>query len=118
MISGKLNYVNYGISKVFYILPILKIPLTNIVFFSRRDTSPLSFLADRDAGLNPSCNITTLFGGIYQAIGLGVFIYFAILGIIDNRLFISFKKRRTFGIILYLLFYAFVALYIYNGSSI
>jgi len=112
MISGKLSYVNYGIPKIFYVFPVLKIPLTNIVFFDLRDTSPLSLLAVGDAGLNPSYNMTTLFGGIYQAIGLGSFVYFAILGIIGNKLFMSFKKKRTFGMIFYPLFYASVALWI------
>jgi len=112
IISGKLSGVNYGIPKIFYVFPVLKIPLTNIVFFDLRDTSPLSLLAVRDAGLNPSYNMSTLFGGIYQAIGVGAFIYFAILGIIGNKLFISFKRKRTFGIIFYPLFYASVALWI------
>jgi hypothetical protein len=38
-------------------------------------------------------------------------LYFTVLGFIGNRLYISFKKGKTFGIIFYPLFYASVALW-------
>ena len=110
MISGELNYVNYDIPKIFWLFPVFKIPLTNIVFLNHRNTYLLTHLVVKDAGLNSSPNMVTLFGGIYEAISLEAFIYFAILGIIGNKLFISFKKKKIFGIIFYPLFYASVAL--------
>ena len=110
MISEELNYVNYNIPKIFWLFPIFKIPLTNIVFLDRKNIYLLTHLVVKGAGLNSSPNMVTLFGGIYEAISLGAFIYFAILGIIGNKLFISFKKKKIFGIIFYPLFYASVAL--------
>jgi hypothetical protein len=111
IIEGKLSYVDAGISRIFYILPDTKIPLTNIDFFDLREYSILSLSAVGDAGLNSSYNMATLFGGIYQSIGIVTPIYFTILGFIGNRLYISFKNGKTFGIILYPLFYASVALW-------
>jgi hypothetical protein len=111
IIEGKLSYVDAGISRIFFILPDTKIPLTNIDFFDLREYSILSLSAVGDAGLNSSYNMATLFGGIYQSIGIVTPIYFTILGFIGNRLYISFKNGKTFGIILYPLFYASVALW-------
>jgi hypothetical protein len=64
-----------------------------------------------NAGLNSSYNMATLFGGIYQSIGMATPLYFTALGFIGNRLYISFKNGKTFGIIFYPLFYASVALW-------
>ena len=111
IIEGKLNYVEAGVSRIFYILPILKIPLTNVVFVDLREYASLSLSAVGNAGLNSSYNMATLFGGIYQSIGMATPLYFTVLGFIGNRLYISFKNGKTFGIILYPLFYAFVALW-------
>jgi len=111
MIEGKLSYVDAGISPIFYILPVLKIPLTDVVFFDIREYSPLSLSAVGNVGLNSSYNMATLFGGIYQSIGMATPLYFTVLGFIGNRLYISFKSGKTFGIILYPLFYASVALW-------
>ncbi len=111
IIEGKLNYVEAGISRIFYILPIYKIPLTNIVFFDFLEYSSLSLSAAGNAGLNSSYNMATLFGGIYQSIGIATPLYFTILGFIGNRLYISFKNGKAFGIIFYPLFYASVALW-------
>jgi hypothetical protein len=111
IIEGKLNYVEAGISQIFYILPVLKIPLTNIVFFDLREYSSLSLSAVGNVGLNSSYNMATLFGGIYQSIGIATPLYFTVLGFIGNRLYISFKNGKTFGIIFYPLFYASVALW-------
>jgi len=111
IIEGKLNYVEAGISRIFYILPIYKIPLTNIVFFDFVEYSSLSLSAAGNAGLNSSYNTATLFGGIYQSIGIATPLYFTVLGFIGNRLYISFKNGKTFGIIFYPLFYASVALW-------
>jgi hypothetical protein len=111
IIEGKLSYVEAGASRIFYILPIYKIPLTNIVFFDFLEYSSLSLSAARIAGLNSSHNMATLFGGIYQSIGMATPLYFTILGFIGNRLYISFKNGKTFGIIFYPLFYASVALW-------
>ena len=111
IIEGKLNYVEAGISRIFYILPIYKIPLTNIVFFDFVEYSSLSLSAAGNAGLNSSYNMATLFGGIYQSIGIATPLYFTVLGFIGNRLYISFKNGKTFGIIFYPLFYASVALW-------
>jgi hypothetical protein len=55
--------------------------------------------------------MATLFGGIYQSIGVATPLYFTMLGFIGNRLYISFKNGKTFGIIFYPLFYASVALW-------
>jgi len=111
IIEGKLSYVDAGVPRIFYILPILKIPLTNIEFFDLRETSPLALSAVGSAGLNSDYNMATLFGGIYQSIGVATPIYFTVLGFIGSRLYISFKKGETFGIMLYPLFYASVALW-------
>ena len=111
MIEGKLSYIDAGISRIFYILPILKIPLTNVVFVDLREYSSLSLSAVGNVGLNSSYNMATLFGGIYQSIGMATPLYFTVLGFIGNRLYISFKNGKTFGIILYPLFYASVALW-------
>lgn len=111
IIEGKLNYVESGISRIFYILPVLKIPLTNIVFVDLREYASLSLSAVGNAGLNSSYNMATLFGGIYQSIGMATPLYFTVLGFIGNRLYISFKNGKTFGIIFYPLFYASVALW-------
>jgi hypothetical protein len=111
IIEGKLSYVDAGVPRIFYILPILKIPLTNIEFFDLRETSPLALSAVGSAGLNSDYNMATLFGGIYQSIGVATPIYFTVLGFIGSRLYISFKRGKTFGIMLYPLFYASVALW-------
>lgn len=111
IIEGKLSYVDAGVPRIFYILPILKIPLTNIEFFDIRETSPLSLSAVGSAGLNSDYNMATLFGGIYQSIGVATPIYFTVLGFIGRRIYISFKKGKIFGIMLYPLFYASVALW-------
>jgi len=111
IIEGKLSYVDAGVPRIFYILPILKIPLTNIEFFDLRETSSLAFSAVGSAGLNLDYNMATLFGGIYQSIGVATPIYFTVLGFIGSRLYISFKRGKTFGIMLYPLFYASVALW-------
>lgn len=111
IIEGKLSYVDAGVPRIFYILPILKIPLTNIEFFDLRETSSLAFSAVGSAGLNSDYNMATLFGGIYQSIGVATPIYFTVLGFIGSRLYISFKRGKTFGIMLYPLFYASVALW-------
>jgi hypothetical protein len=111
IIEGKLSYVDAGVPRIFYILPILKIPLTNIEFFDLREISPLSLSAVGSAGLNSDYNMATLFGGIYQSIGIATPIYFTVLGFIGRRIYISFKKGKTFGIMLYPLFYASVALW-------
>lgn len=111
IIEGKLSYVDTGVPRIFYILPILKIPLTNIEFFDLRETSPLALSAVGSAGLNSDYNMATLFGGIYQSIGVATPIYFTVLGFIGSRLYISFKRGKTFGIMLYPLFYASVALW-------
>ena len=110
-IEGKLSYVDAGLSRMFRILPILKIPLTNMEFVDIRETSPLALFAVGSAGLNSDYNMATLFGGIYDSIGVATPIYFAVLGFIGSRLYISFKKGKTFGIMLYPLFYASVALW-------
>lgn len=112
ILEGKLSYIKEGIPAIFYIFPIVKIPLTNIVFFDLRELCHISLRAAGYAGLNPSYNLATLFGGIYQVLGYITFLYFFILGFIGNRLYISFKNGTTFGIIFYPLFYAFVALWI------
>jgi hypothetical protein len=109
IIDRKLNYVEAGISRIFYILPILKIPLTNVFFVDLRENASLSLSAVGNVGLNSSYNMATLFGGIYQSIGMATPLYFTVLGFIGNRLYISFKNGKTFGIILYPLFYASVA---------
>lgn len=111
ILEGKLSYVEAGVPRIFYILPILKIPLTNIEFFNLRETSPLALSAVGSAGLNSDYNMATLFGGIYQSIGIATPIYFTVLGFIGSRLYISFKRGKTFGIMLYPLFYASVALW-------
>ena len=111
IIDRKLNYVEAGISRIFYILPILKIPLTNVFFVDLRENASLSLSAVGNVGLNSSYNMATLFGGIYQSIGMATPLYFTVLGFIGNRLYISFKNGKTFGIILYPLFYASVALW-------
>jgi hypothetical protein len=111
IIEGKLSYVDAGVPRIFYILPILRIPLTNIEFFNIRELSPLSLSAVDSAGLNSDYNMATLFGGIYQSIGVATPIYFTVLGFIGRRIYISFKKGKTFGIMLYPLFYASVALW-------
>lgn len=111
IIEGKLSYVDAGVPRIFYILPILKIPLTNIEFFDLRETSSLALSAVGSAGLNSDYNMATLFGGIYQSIGVATPIYFTVLGFIGSRLYISFKRGKTFGIMLYPLFYASVALW-------
>jgi hypothetical protein len=111
MIEGKLSYVDAGISRIFYILPVLKIPLTNVAFFDLREYASLALSAVGNAGLNSSLNMATLFGGIYQSIGMATPLYFTVLGFIGNRLYISFKNGKTFGIIFYPLFYASVALW-------
>lgn len=111
IIEGKLSYVDAGVPRIFYILPILKIPLTNIEFFDLRETSSLALSAVGSAGLNSNYNMATLFGGIYQSIGVATPIYFTVLGFIGSRLYISFKRGKTFGIMLYPLFYASVALW-------
>ncbi len=111
IIEKKLSYVDAGVPRIFYILPIIKIPLTNIEFFDIRETSPSSFFAVGSAGLNPDYNMATLFGGIYQSIGVATPIYFTVLGFIGRRIYISFKKGKIFGIMLYPLFYASVALW-------
>jgi len=110
IIDGKLSYVDVGIPKVFYIFPILKIPLTNIEFHNFLEYSRLSLSACGNLGLNPDYNMATLFGGIYQSIGIATPIYFLFLGFIGRRLYISFKNGKTFGIIFYPLFYAYVVL--------
>jgi hypothetical protein len=112
IIEGNLSYVSAGVSRIFYILPILKIPLTNIKFFDLRETSLLALSAVGNAGLNSSYNMATLFGGVYQSIGLATPIYFTILGFIGGRLYNSFKREKTFGIIMYPLFYSSVVLWI------
>jgi len=111
MIEGKLSYVDAGISRIFYILPVLKIPLTNVVFFDISEYSLLSLSAVGNAGLNSFYNMATLFGGIYQSIGMATPLYFTVLGFIGNRLYISFKNGKTFGILFYPLFYTSVALW-------
>jgi len=116
IIEGKLNYVEAGISRISYILPVLKIPLTNIVFFDFREYSSLSLSAVGNVGLNSSYNMATLFGGIYQSIGVATPLYFTMLGFIGNRLYISFKNGKTFGIIFYPLFYASVALWMIDAN--
>jgi hypothetical protein len=111
IIEGKLNYVEAGVPRIFYILPVFKIPLTDVVFLDILEYSHLSLSAVGNAGLNSSYNMATLFAGIYQSIGIATPLYFTVLGFIGNRLYISFKKGKTFGIIFYPLFYASVALW-------
>jgi hypothetical protein len=111
IIIGRLNY---NLPKLFYLFPIHKIPLTEMVI--NPSFSELNFLyayrALASAHLNTSYNMSTLFGSMYESLGIASPIYFAVLGIIGNRLFHSFKGGRTFGVVLYPLFYASVALWI------
>lgn len=111
IIDGNLSY---KLPKLFYLLPICKIPFINIVFYP--SYSELNFLyaypALASAGLNTSYNMTTLFGAMYETLGIAAPAYFAIWGIVGNRLFHSFKEGRTFGIVFYPLFYSSVALWI------
>jgi hypothetical protein len=111
MIDGRLSYVSAGIPRIFYLLPIFKIPLTNIGFIKIQDYAFLSLMAVGNAGLNASYNMATLFGGMFQAIGMWTPIYFLLLGFIGSRLFQSFKRGKIFGIVLYPLFYSSVALW-------
>jgi len=111
MIENKLSYVSAGVPGIFFLLPITKIPGTEITFFKIPDYSYFSLSAVNNVGLNGSYNMATLFGGIYQVIGIATPVYFFFLGIVGSRLFISFKRGKNFGIILYPLFYASVTLW-------
>lgn len=111
MIDGKLSYVDAGIPGILYIFPVFKIPLTQIIFFDLLELSYLSLSAVANAGLNGSYNMATLFGAIYQVIGIMTPIYFFFLGYIGSRLFQAFKKEKNFGVVLYPLFYVSVALW-------
>ena len=109
ILSGDLSYVKAGIPANFYLLPVLKIPLTDLVFHDIREYSRISLETVGSAGLNSSYNMATLFGGIYQAVGIATPLYFFFLGVIGSRLYIAFKRRHPFGILFYPLFYASVA---------
>jgi len=111
MIDGKLSYVKAGVPNIFYLIPIIKIPFTSVDFFNFREISQISFLSIGDVGLNPAYNMATLYGGIYQVIGIATLLYFFFLGIIGSYLYYLFVKQKYFGILMYPLFYAFVALW-------
>ena len=112
ILNDKLSYVAAGVPKSFYILPILKIPLTHIVFYGPKDYSSISLQAAESAGLNSSYNSATLFGGIYQSVGIATFIYFSFLGFLGRKIYNLFIKAKISGIVLYPLFYTSVALWI------
>lgn len=116
ILSGNLNYVKAGVPANFYLLPVLKIPLTDLVFHDPLEYSRISIEAVSSAGLNSLYNLATLFGGIYQAVGIWALLYFFFLGIIGGRLNIAFKRRHPFGILFYPLFYSSVALWITDSS--
>jgi hypothetical protein len=110
VLEEKLNYISAGVPNIFYLFPIPRIPLIGINFYDFESLAEVTLSAAEASGLNPNYNMSTLFSGIYQSIGIFTPIYFTILGFIGRRLYISFKDGRTFGIILYPLFYASLVL--------
>lgn len=111
IIDDRLSYVSNGVPAIFYIFPITKVPLTDIVFFDFLELSKASLGAVGELGLNSSYNMATLFAGIYQAIGYFALVYFIALGIFGGRLYNSFKNGTIAGVIFYPLFFSSVALW-------
>jgi len=112
ILTGELNY---HLPEGFYLFPIMNIPLLNIFPYEKlkdfTDFADITLSAVNNTGLNAHYNQCTLFGGMFQELGIATPLYFFFLGIIGNRLFHSFKKGSLIGIVMYPLFWASVALW-------
>jgi hypothetical protein len=108
MLTGHLQFVTGG--KGVYLFPVLiESHSLNVIFhISDRFGWPspdtlwrLEFGPIAAAGLNEGFNWVSLFGYIHSDIGWFTPIYFSGLGVLCGRLWLSFRKGKSFGVVLY-----------------